>query len=91
MDKWRYHPAILELGQIAKSGILGRPVGLRTIRVQPDNRHEEDATWVLDPVPGQPDASPTEARITLTTCQDLFHSPDRSIGFGHLQSKKNKG
>jgi predicted dehydrogenase len=24
-------------------------VGLRTIRVQPDNRHEEDATWVLAP------------------------------------------
>jgi predicted dehydrogenase len=49
MDKWRYHPAILKLGEIAKSGILGRPVGLRTIRVQPDNRHEEDATWVLAP------------------------------------------
>jgi sortase A len=33
---------------------------------------------------------PTEAMITLTTCQDLFHSPDRSIGFGHLESTRNK-
>jgi predicted dehydrogenase len=49
MDKWRYHPAILKLGEIAESGALGRPRGLRTIRVQPDNRHEDDATWVLAP------------------------------------------
>jgi sortase A len=51
---------------------------------------EENATWVLDSVPGQPDATPSQALITLTTCQDLFHSPDRSIGFGHLESTKNK-
>ncbi len=47
-------------------------------------------TWVIDPVPGKPDAKPTQPLITLTTCQDLFHSPDRSIGFGHLQSTQNK-
>ena len=47
-------------------------------------------TWVIDPVPGQPDAKPTEALITLTTCQDLFRSPDRSIGFGRLESTQNK-
>ncbi len=51
---------------------------------------EDTASWVLDPVPGQPDATPTQPLITLTTCQDLFHSPDRSIGFGHLASTKNK-
>ncbi len=51
---------------------------------------EDTATWVLDPVPGQPDATPTQALLTLTTCQDLFHSPDRSIAFGHLASTKNK-
>ena len=49
MDKWRYHPAILKLAELAESGSLGRPLGLRTIRIQPDNRHEEDATWVLAP------------------------------------------
>jgi predicted dehydrogenase len=49
MDKWRYHPAIRTLADIADSGSLGRPRGLRTIRVQSDNRHEEDASWVLVP------------------------------------------
>ncbi|GAA2091648.1 hypothetical protein GCM10009841_00040 [Microlunatus panaciterrae] len=47
-------------------------------------------TWVLDPVPGAPDAEPSQPLITLTTCQDLFRSPDRSVGFGHLASTKNK-
>jgi sortase A len=41
-------------------------------------------TWVLDAVPRKPRATPTTSIITLTTCQDLFHSPDRSIAFGHL-------
>jgi sortase A len=52
---------------------------------------DDGDTWVLDPVPGKRNTAPTEALITLTTCQDLFHSPDRSIGFGHLESTKNKG
>jgi sortase A len=47
-------------------------------------------TWVIDPVPGQPGAKPTQPLITLTTCQDLFRSSDRSIGFGHLISTQNK-
>jgi len=47
-------------------------------------------TWVIDPVPGKPDVKPTQSLITLTTCQDLFHSPDRSVGFGHLASTQNK-
>lgn len=51
---------------------------------------QDTAGWVIDPVPGKPAATPTQPLITLTTCQDLFHSPDRSIGFGHLQNTKNK-
>lgn len=51
---------------------------------------QDTDTWVIDPVPGQPDVKPTQPLITLTTCQDLFHSSDRSIGFGHLESTKNK-
>ncbi|WP_245581272.1 class E sortase [Propionicicella superfundia] len=47
-------------------------------------------TWVLDSVPGKPDEKPTKALITLTTCQDFFSSPDRSIGFGHLVSSQKK-
>ena len=46
-------------------------------------------TWVLDPVPGKRDA-PTTSIITLTTCQDLFHSPDRSVAFGHLVKVRKK-
>lgn len=46
-------------------------------------------TWVLDPVPGSRDA-PTKSIITLTTCQDLFHSPDRSVAFGHLVKVSKK-
>lgn len=51
---------------------------------------KETAGWVLDPVPDRSSASPTRALITLTTCQDLFHSPDRSVGFGHLESTLDK-
>lgn len=47
-------------------------------------------TWVLDPVPGKSGIKPTQALITMTTCQDLFHSPDRSVGFGHLVDTKKK-
>lgn len=51
---------------------------------------DDTASWVLDPVPGQPETAPSRSLITLTTCQDLFHSPDRSVGFGHLASTQNK-
>ena len=51
---------------------------------------DDSETWVLDPVPGKPGAKPTEALITLTTCQDLFRSPDRSVGFGRLQRTQTK-
>lgn len=46
--------------------------------------------WVLDPVPGYPDQEPTEKLITLTTCADVFRSPDRFIVFGHLVSTQVK-
>ena len=49
MDKWRYHPGVLAITAIAREGTLGRVRGLRTVRVQPDNPHAEDAVWVLAP------------------------------------------
>lgn len=53
--------------------------------VQPDD------TWVLDPIPGEGrDAEPDQARITLTTCAELFHSSDRMIAFGHLVDTERK-
>lgn len=51
---------------------------------------QDTESWVLDQVPGKPDQAPTEAIITLTTCQDLFRSPDRSVAFGHLISTRPK-
>jgi sortase A len=51
---------------------------------------EDTEGWVIEPVPGHPDRKPTDELITLTTCQDLFHSPDRSVGFGHLVATKTK-
>ncbi|WP_328990151.1 class E sortase [Kribbella sp. NBC_01245] len=48
------------------------------------------AGWVLQPVPGKPAAKPVKALITLTTCQDLFRSPDRSVAFGHLVKTQPK-
>ena len=49
MDKWRYHPGVELLGEIARSGELGRVVGLRTTRVGWGNPHDVDAVWILAP------------------------------------------
>lgn len=51
---------------------------------------QDTETWVLDPVPGHEDVQPTEPLITLTTCEDLFHSPDRSVAFGKLKATEAK-
>jgi sortase A len=37
-------------------------------------------TWVLDPVPGEPTELPAASILTLTTCQDLFHSTSPGCG-----------
>lgn len=47
-------------------------------------------TWVIQPVPGRPEVKPTEALLTLTTCNDLFRSPRRMIAFGSLVSTQTK-
>ncbi len=51
---------------------------------------QDTETWVLDPVPGHEEAQPTEPLITLTTCEDLVRSPDRSVAFGKLISEEAK-
>ena len=51
---------------------------------------DDTQTWVLDPDPVNRDDEPTTAMLTLTTCQDLFRSPDRSVGFAHLATTVTK-
>ena len=51
---------------------------------------KDTESWVLNPDPHHEGAAPTKALMTLTTCQDLFHSPDRSVGFAHLAKTVDK-
>ncbi|MFC7621673.1 class E sortase [Microlunatus sp. GCM10028923] len=51
---------------------------------------KSNETWVTDPVPGTKDRKPSKSALTLITCEDLFHSPDRSVGFGHLIDTQHK-
>ncbi len=46
--------------------------------------------WVLDPVPGKPDAKPTEPMITMLTCSELFHTDNRNVVFGELVETQRK-
>jgi predicted dehydrogenase len=50
LDKWRYHPGVVEMARIARSGELGRPIGLVTKRLSSRSSHPESAAlWVLGP------------------------------------------
>ena len=50
MHKWRYHPGVELLGEIARSEELGPVAGLRTVRVGWGNSHADtDGVWVLAP------------------------------------------
>ena len=47
-------------------------------------------TWVIDPVPGDPGATPTERLITLTTCNPRWGSTTRWIWWGDLTTRYDK-
>jgi predicted dehydrogenase len=50
MDKWRYHPAIEELGRLASTGALGAVYGVATRRLDVRHGHADvDCTWILLP------------------------------------------
>jgi predicted dehydrogenase len=50
MDKWRYHPGVLELSGIAREETLGHVSGIKTLRIGPDVGHDDvDPVWVLAP------------------------------------------
>jgi sortase A len=54
------------------------------------------STWVLDRLPRNPDGGveprqePGQRLITLTTCSEIFHTDNRMIAFGHLESTRKK-
>jgi predicted dehydrogenase len=50
MDKWRYHPGIECLRDVARSQTLGPVLGLRTTRFGWENVHDDvDPVWILAP------------------------------------------
>ncbi|HKX47039.1 MAG TPA: Gfo/Idh/MocA family oxidoreductase [Gaiellaceae bacterium] len=50
MDKWRYHPGVLELAAIARERRLGDIFGITTTRLGWGNPHDDvDSVWVLAP------------------------------------------
>jgi predicted dehydrogenase len=50
MDKWRYHPGIELLRDIARSGELGPPLGVKSVRVGWGSPHRDvDSLWILAP------------------------------------------
>lgn len=55
-----------------------------------ENTVADSDTWVLQPVPGEPEVRPTRALLTLTTSQGLFESAERTVAFGELVSAQDK-
>jgi predicted dehydrogenase len=49
MDKWRYHPGVELLAELARTGELDAVVGLRTTRVGWERQRDVDQIWVLAP------------------------------------------
>ena len=50
MHKWRYHPGVLALGELARRGDIGRVQGLTTERLQWGEGHgRTDVVWHLAP------------------------------------------
>jgi predicted dehydrogenase len=50
MDKWRYHPGVEALAEIARSGELGGVIGLRSTRISWGHRFDDvDTVWIHAP------------------------------------------
>ncbi len=50
MEKWRYHPGVIELARLARAGALGSVRAVHTRRRGPENpQRDSDGTWVLAP------------------------------------------
>ncbi len=51
---------------------------------------QDTDTWVLAANPIERSNQADQKYLTLTTCQDLFRSPDRSVAFGELTDVQEK-
>lgn len=50
MEKWRYHPGVIEIARLARAGTLGDVKAVHTRRRGWGNSHpDSDCTWVLAP------------------------------------------
>lgn len=50
MDKWRYHPGVIQLATLARSGEMGRIQGIKTTRIGLGSPHiDVDPIWILMP------------------------------------------
>jgi sortase A len=58
--------------------------------LQRDQIVAPDDTWVIDPVPGRPDATPEEPLLTLTTCNPRWASFQRWVWWGTLTERLDK-
>jgi sortase A len=56
----------------------------RTLIVNPSD------VWVIDPVPGKKNVTPTQKLLTLTTCNPRWASTQRLIVFTHLLTQQPK-
>jgi sortase A len=61
-----------------------------TYRLDRDQIVLPSDVWVLDPVPGDPGATPTQAVVTLTTCHPRWGSEQRWVWWGTLVEATGK-
>ena len=75
---------------------VGDPVYVETQDAWYEYRLERDAivapqdSWVIEPVPGEPGATPTQRLITVTTCNPRWASTERWIWWGSLTQRYDK-
>ena len=79
MDKWRYHPGVEALRDLARSQELGPVRYIQTLRLGWSNPHEVDAAWIL---------LPHDLAITL---EILGYIPDPVSAFAEYQCSSLSG
>jgi len=77
MDKWRYHPGVIRIADLARRKELGKVRGLRTVRVAWGAAHDDsDTVWHL---------APHDLSVAL---EILGEVPRPNHAVGHVQEGK---